>query len=214
MAYLIADTETSSLQGGVVEIAWMWVDSSLNILAEQCHRVNPERKIEPEAQAIHGISDEDVANCPILADICKGFTRPVDVIAHNISFDLRMVKPHIQAKRSLCTLALARQYIKNVENCKLDNLQKVLNLPVQKSHSALGDVHTCRDLLLHILPIAGVGLDELFRRAETPRMLTHMPFGKHEGKPILEVPLGYRNWLLFKEIDPDLRLTLETFRYL
>lgn len=212
MVFLIFDTETSSLQGGVVEIAWMWVDSNLKILAEACHRVNPERPIEAEAYAIHGISDADVANCPVLAEVCKGFTRPVPACGHNIGFDIRMVKPHIQVSRSLCTLALARQYIKDVENCKLENLQKVLGLPVQKSHSALGDVHTCRDLLLHILPIAGVGIEELFRRAETPRMLTHMPFGRYEGRPILEVPSGYRNWLLFREIDKDLRLTLETIR--
>jgi DNA polymerase III epsilon subunit-like protein len=71
--YCILDTETASLYKGVVEVAWLWVDANLNVLDEQCHRVNPECRIEPGARAVHGISDEDVAGCPTIVQICAGF---------------------------------------------------------------------------------------------------------------------------------------------
>lgn len=206
--YLIADTETASLRSGIVEVAWMWVDENLKILDEQCHRVNPERKIDPGARAVHGISDEDVANCPTIKQICAGFTKPVDGIGHNISFDKQMLKGAIEFRRTLCTLEVARQYIKDTTNSKLETLQKELGLPVRTSHSALGDIHTCRDLLLYVLPKTGVDLETLFQRSEQPRVLHTMPFGKHEGKPMLEVPEGYRNWLLTQKIDKNLLYTL------
>ena len=79
---------------------------------------------------------------------------------------------------------------------------------MRTSHSALGDIHTCRDLLLYVLPKTGVNLETLFERAEQPRMLHTMPFGKHEGKPMLAVPEGYRNWLLTQKIDKNLLYTL------
>lgn len=215
-AYCILDTETASLHRGVVEVAWLWVDRSLNVLDEQCHRTNPECKIEPGARAVHGISDEDVAGCPTISQVCAGFKGvKIDVIGHNVAFDLRMLKDVVHAKRSLCTLALARQYIKDTTNSKLETLQQELGLEVHKSHSALGDVYTCLNVLKYVLPRSGTDLEGLFRRAEQPRLLHIMPFGKHEGLPMLEVPSGYRNWLYCQpHLDKDLKYTLEKLRSL
>ena len=207
--YYILDTETASLHGGVVEIAWLEVDSDLNILAEHCYRVNPERPIESGAQAIHGISDADVADCQTLAEIAKLIPAPIVLIAHNSQFDARMISPAIAVKSQLCTLALSRQYVKGVSRHKLEVLQAELSLPKQTSHTALGDVHTVRDLLLHILPLTGVDLPTLVDRADAPRMLTHMQFGKYAGLPMLQVPRSYRDWLLEQgELDKHLKYTL------
>ena len=214
---IIFDTETASLEKGVVEIAWLDLkdNETLDILSEHCFRVNPECPIEPGAQAIHGISDADVADCPTLETVLAPLKDvPVYTIGHNVSFDLRMVKPHLNVVESCCTLELSRQYIKGTTNHKLETLQKELNLPVQTSHSALGDVRTCRDLLLHIMQITGLDLETIFERANMPKMLLKMPWGKHKGVPIARVPKGYRAWLLGQEIDKNLRYTLEQVKNL
>lgn len=213
--YHILDTETASLSGGVVEIAWLEVDGELNVLSEHCYRVNPERPIEPGAQAIHGISDAEVADCPKLAEIANRLPEEISIIAHNASFDRRMIEGAINISRALCTLDLARTYIKGTTNCKLETLQRELRLPTQKSHSALGDVHTVRDLLIHIMPLTNTSIETLFDRQDRPRILSTMTVGMHKDKPILQVPRAYREWLLSEPgLEKSLKFTLEKMRNL
>lgn len=212
----ILDTETAGLQGGVCELAFLRVDDDLNILEEFCVRVNPERPIHPQASAIHGISDADVADCPTLAQVTAGIPRfadPIIYVGHNCSFDQRMTDPFIRPSKSMCTLALSREHIKGTTNNKLATLQLELGLPVQKSHSALGDVHTTRDLILHVMAITGADFKTLLERADKPKLMARMPFGEHKGKTILQTPKAYRDWMLAQsDIPKDLRFTLEKFR--
>lgn len=116
-------------------------------------------------------------------------------VTGNCSFDARMVKPHIIPETTLCTLSLSRQYIKGTTNHKLPTLKQELKLPEQRSHSALGDVYTVLDLLRFLMPLTGRTLEQMFHAGNTPRVMLYMPFGVHKGKPILEVPKGYRDWL-------------------
>ena len=210
--YTILDTETASLQGGVVELALLHIDTELNVLGEFHTKVNPERPIEPGAFAVHGISDADVADAPTLAQIPE-LSLVTHAVAHNYPFDSRMLKGHLKAEASLCTLSLSRQYLKGTANHKLENLKQELGLPDQKSHSALGDVYTTLDLLRHLLPLTGVPLDTLFKRAAQPKMIHRMTFGKHKGLLISQVPADYRAWLLGQEnLDKDLKYTLERLK--
>ena len=97
--YTILDTETASLQSGVVELALLHIDTELNVLGEFHTKVNPERPIEPGAFAVHGISDADVADAPTLAQISE-LGAVTHAIAHNLAFDSRMLKGHAGAQRS------------------------------------------------------------------------------------------------------------------
>ena len=210
--YTILDTETASLHSGVVELALLHIDTELNVLGEFHTKVNPERPIEPGAFAVHGISDADVADAPTLAQIPER-SLVTHAVAHNYPFDSRMLKGRLNAEASLCTLSLSRQYLKGTANHKLENLKRELGLPDQKSHSALGDVYTTLDLLRHLLPLTGVPLDTLFKRAAQPKMIHRMTFGKHKGLLISQVPADYRSWLLGQEnLDKDLRYTLERLK--
>ena len=210
--YTILDTETASLQSGVVELAMLHIDAELNVLGEFHTKVNPERPIEPGAFAVHGISDADVADAPTLAQIPE-LSLVTHAVAHNYPFDSRMLKGRLNAEASLCTLSLSRQYLKGAANHKLENLKRELGLPDQKSHSALGDVYTTLDLLRHLLPLTGVPLDTLFKRAAQPKLIHRMTFGKHKGLLISQVPADYRSWLLGQEnLDKDLKYTLEKLK--
>ena len=212
MIYHILDTETASLQGGVCEIAWLKVDKDLNVLEEFVSLVNPECEIEQGAMHIHGITQEDVYGKPTLSEIAKSLPESINLIGHNSQFDKRMIKSAIKVDTEICTLKLARNFLKTVTNHKLETLQKELSLSVQDSHSALGDVRTCRELLLHLMQNFDITLDNLLARQGIPTMLHTMPFGKHKGRVIANIAPDYRAWLLNQEIDADLRYTLEKLK--
>lgn len=213
MLYHILDTETASLQGGVCEIAWLVVDDNLDVKSEFCSLVNPEIAISEGAQAVHGISDADVADKPTLAQIAQEhLPEPITIVGHNCAFDIRMIKASIQIADSICTLALARKYIKGTTNHKLETLQAELHFPEQKSHSALGDVYTARDLLLHLNSKFDVTLQGALAESKIPKLVHLMPFGKHKGRALLQIPRDYREWLLKQELDKDLRFSLEKIR--
>ena len=103
--YIVLDTETASLKGGVVELAFVEINSDLEILSEFVSYVNPERAIDPGAQAIHGISAEMVEFSPTLEQVVKNLPEKAYMCSHNIGFDSRMIRPAYAPKAQLCTLA-------------------------------------------------------------------------------------------------------------
>lgn len=209
--YTILDTETTGLNdAGVVQIAWLVVSKELEVLDSFCSLVNPEKPIEEGARLVHGISDDDVVFAPTLHEVCAKIPAPFNLFAFNAPFDARMIAPAIKPATQFCVLKLARQYVKGTTNHKLETLQKELSLPLQKSHDALGDVHTTLDVLKHCLTLAEVPLETLIARQAEPAMVSKMPFGKYKGTPMLAVPLPYRKWLLGQaDLSADLRFTLE-----
>lgn len=206
----IFDTETTGLKApGVVEIAWVVVDYDLNILSEFRSLVDPEREIEPGAQAVHGITAEMVQGMPtmdmVAAQVDGNITKG---IAHNLPFDKRVVKPWIALDKGVCTLSLARKLIQGTTNHKLETLQKELGLVERDSHTALGDVLTVRDLLIYMKDKFSLDLELEFARSVKPVVVHKMPFGKHKGKPLATLPPDYRAWLLGQELDENLRFSL------
>lgn len=209
--FYILDTETTGLvKPTPCEIAFVEIDEELNILSEVSTLVNPLKEIDAGATGIHGITNNMVIGKPTMEEVKSLLPSDFKIIGHNIGFDLRAIKPHIKPSMALCTLSLARQYVKNTSNHKLETLQRELNLPIRKSHSALGDCLTVLDLLKYITNFSGVNLNTMFLRAQEPRMISVMPYGKHKGKRLLDVPRGYRSWLLNQaDVGKDLKFSLE-----
>lgn len=210
----ILDTETAGFKGGVCELAYLKVDRQLNILEEFRTLVNPEVEIDSSATAIHGITNAMVEDSPKLSDIAPRFGKPIYLVAHNAPFDKRMITPTIAVESSLCTLKLSRQYLTTAESHKLEALQAALGLPKQQSHSALGDVHTVRDLLLYIATNYGLPFDTIVCRNDEPKLVHKMPFGAHKGKALNKLAKDYRSWLLTEagDIDKDLRYSLNLLK--
>jgi exodeoxyribonuclease X len=218
MNYYVADTETTGFKppalpaSGIVEVAWLKIDEQLNVLDEKFYRVNPGCPIDEGASKIHGVYADDVKDCPELKDVL-GFEYPACIIGQNISFDLRFLQPHLaEDVSSICTLALARRYIKNSENHKLGTLVRHLDLPQDLEHSALGDVRMTLNLLKYLMLTNDLTLADLASSGQEKKLLHHMPFGKHKGMLMLELPKDYAAWLLNQaDIAPDLRRSLEHF---
>ena len=78
------------------------------------------------------------------------------------------------------------------------------------AHSALVDIGICAVILDHICQQLGVKtIEDLYVESEKARTPSTMPFGKHKGMSLADVPKHYKKWLLTQQdIDPYLRKAL------
>ena len=214
--FIISDTETVGLHpppapaSGVVEVAYLELDmNTLEILDEGYSRVNPGCPIHPEASKVHGITDADVIHAPKLGEVYK-FEDAVIHSGHHSSFDLKFLAgQYDNLIGSLCTLALARQYIHDSPNHKLGTLVDHLGLQKGQAHNALADCHMTRHLLIHIIEKSGRDLKAHIAAARKPKILHVLPFGKYKGHKIATLPRWYIDYFADKEIDPDLRYSFD-----
>lgn len=92
------DLETTGLEQEkghrIIEVAMSLHDSaSERLLAKYVQRINPQRSIDPAAQAVHGISFDMVSDCPtweeVAPKVVKIMQKTDAIVAHNgIGFDL------------------------------------------------------------------------------------------------------------------------------
>ena len=216
MKFLISDVESTGLHpppapaSGVVEVAYLELDmNTLEILDEGYSRVQPGCPIHPEASKVHGITDADVIHAPKLGEVYK-FEDAVIHSGHHSSFDLKFLAgQYDNLIGSLCTLALARQYIHDSPNHKLGTLVDHLGLQKGQAHNALADCHMTRHLLIHIIEKSGRDLKAHIAAARKPKVVMQMPFGKYKGQKIATLPRWYIDYFADKEIDPDLRYSFD-----
>lgn len=221
MKFVVLDTETASLDGGIVELAFASVTPDLRVIEQHCSLIDPERPISPAARGVHGISDADVYTAPTLREYMhmrgQPFASPdLVVIAHNAPFDRRMLADVLPAShKAICTLKLARLAWPELENHKLQTLRWALDIEVGDAHRAAGDVNTTLGLLGRLCEVNKTdlhGLLELSSKALPPTTL--MSFGKHKGTALKDLPKSYVSWLLdpVRAIDPDLKQALQALR--
>lgn len=216
MRLLLNDVESTGLNppaapaSGVVEVAYLEIDiDTLEIKEEFYSRVNPGCEIHPKASEVHGIYADDVKDCPTLGEVFSP-QGPVISMGHNTAFDVKFLAPYYEnLAGSLCTLALARQYIKDSENHKLGTLIKHLGLPAGEAHNALADCHMTWHLLRHIVDMSGRSLSAHIAAARKPKVVMTMPFGKFKGQRIASLPRWYIEYFNDKEVDPDLRYSFD-----
>ena len=153
--WIAFDLETTGLVAEldrVVEIGAVRFDETGQELGRFERLVNPERPMSPAAQAIHGISDADLAGeaparvvLPEFLDFLSG-SEAVALLAHNSSFDARFLGVEL-ARAGLArpeyplidTLALARRRLPELRDHRLDTLARLFNLGIDDAHRAFGD---------------------------------------------------------------------------
>lgn len=211
-AFLIADTETTGLRGPACEIAWYEIDPvSLDVIDEFVTLVDPQEPIEEGAQAIHGISDADVADAPTLVELRdivlqnRFAERDVVLICHNVAFDIKRLTPLFPSLPfTICTMIQARRHYPDAPNHKLGTLHNYFGFPENKAHRALADVETTHQILRTMLNKLGMTLEQFMRN--TDHTVHTMPYGQHKGKLVLDLPLGYLCWLWNRdELDENMR---------
>ena len=165
MRQIVLDTETTGLstaQGHrIIEIGCIeMVDRRLT--GREFHRfLNPQRDIDEGAEAVHGISREQLETEPLFAEIVEeflDFVRDGELIIHNADFDVGFIEHELGLMRHpqpsitdhatvLDTLALARKLHPGQRN-SLDALCKRYFVDASKRdvHGALIDA----DLLARV----------------------------------------------------------------
>lgn len=218
-AHYIGDTETTGLKNKrACEVALMKIDPvTCDVLWSISSLIDPQQPIEAGAMAIHGITNEMVANEPTMAEFVAhrrylngGLQGELTLICHNVAFDLPLLEPIGAITRTLCTLEESRairHLLPGLENCKLQTLREYFGIEQNNAHRALDDCEVTRRVLKEILRITGRTLDSL--ADATVRTVHLMPWGMHSGKPLHEVPAPYLHWVLAQEgIHNNLRTSI------
>lgn len=218
MRYIIFDTETTGVgpDKEAVEFAMLEIDvDSLEILGAAQSLVMPTGPISEEAQAIHGISLEMLqeAQAPCIEDwvttnMGGRFDDEVVLMGHRVGFDKPLFAPFGEVVATLDTLSWAFELWPEAPNKKLDTLKEYLSLEGGgQSHRAMADALTCHQLLRCIVDAKGMSLHDLVHTRFT---VHYMPWGKHQGKRLMEVPRTYRQWMLtLPDLDPNLRMSCQ-----
>lgn len=213
---IIFDTEATGIKEPVlIEAAWVELESldPFTIINPFVQRYNPGKPISLGALATHHIMDEELVDCPP----ASSFTLPENLdylIGHNVDFDWEVTgRPEV---KRICTLALARSLWPELDSHNQSALlyhleRNTARDQLRNAHSALIDVGICAVILDYICRQQNIKtIEELYAASEIARTPTVMPFGKHKGLPLSEVPADYKTWLLSTgDLDPYLRKALE-----
>ncbi len=167
--------------------------------------IHPGCPIPPEASAIHRITDEMVRDAAPFEEVGKAFaafcTPDAILIAHNNdSFDKLFIEAEFkQSKLALPpwryfdTLKWARKYRPDLPRHSLQHLREAYGIAANNAHRALDDVMVLYEVFCHMTD--DLDIETVMKLLEKTEKMTRMPFGKHQGKPISQVPKDYVRWL-------------------
>jgi len=218
---VIFDTETTSLYGDVVELGSIILTDSGKrfIFNERCKPVEP---IHPKAQAVHGISDADLAGCRTSETVVMEWLQDIKdlalqeheefvLCAHNLAFDTRMVSRHIDlvGTKKFCSLNLTRRIFPDITSKSLEPLYAYLGFTeVVKAHSAIDDCLMVERVLPKLTSnyyheamfqkerIEAEEREEAIKSATPAKMLKVVEFGtKNKGKLFTDVSQRDLLWM-------------------
>lgn len=167
MREIIFDTETTGLDSSIdriIEIGAVELENRF-VTGRNFHVfINPDgREVHPEALAVHGISNEQLADKPKFSEIVQGwfdFIEGATLIAHNAGFDVgffnaefaRLGFPPVDPERVVDSLALARRRHPMGPN-SLDALCKRYGIDNSKreKHGALLDSELLAEVYIELV---------------------------------------------------------------
>ena len=225
MQAIILDTETHTLNGQPIEIAYAPIEIANGKLSLDKSQVFDQLYIVDEpisfaAMAVHHILESDLVGKPLYTT----FKLPAEtqyIIGHNIDYDIRAIEKcgvdtsHIKA---ICTLALARLVWPDAEAHNISALIYMISKGsekaremIKKAHRADMDIILTANILMHVVHQLKINsMEQLFAVSEDARIPRVINFGKHRGTAIAELPADYIQWLMRQdELDPYLRKALE-----
>jgi DNA polymerase III subunit epsilon len=91
------------------------------------------------------------------------------------------------------TLKWARKYRYDLPRHTLQSLREVYGIAANQAHRALDDVQVLYQVFSQM--IDDLPIEQILNLLSQKTQVTRMPFGKHQGKPLSEVPKNYVLWL-------------------
>jgi len=144
-----------------------------------------------EAPSFKTIAEEFVTFCP----------EETVLIAHNNdAFDKLFMEQEFKragvefpSYRFIDTLKWSRKYRSDLPRHTLQSLREIYGFASNQAHRALDDViilHQVFSAMIDDLP-----MEKILELLARPQILSKMPFGKHQGKMLADIPKDYVGWL-------------------
>ncbi|MDR2824602.1 MAG: ribonuclease H-like domain-containing protein [Prevotellaceae bacterium] len=221
------DLETTGIdtvKDRIVEISYLKVFPDAHEEAKT-FRINPEMHIPESATLIHGITDDDVSNCPTFSQIARQIERDFtncDIAGYNSNrFDMPLLAEEFL--RADCDIDIARRKMIDVQVVFHKMEQRTLsaaykfycNKDLENAHSAASDTRATYEVLMAQLDrypklenttefLANFtyytkNLDFAGRIIENDKGEIVFNFGKYKGIKVLEVfdrDPGYYSWIM------------------
>jgi len=226
--FIYYDTETTGVRPGkdrVIEIA------AFDPLEDRqfCMFSNPGCPIPPEASAISHITDDMVKDAPPIGEVLQLFAAfcagDVVLVAHNNdAFDRPFLEAEFQRGGVVMpewvfvdSLKWARKYRTDLPRHSLQHLREAYGIAANQAHRALDDVIVLYQIFSRM--IDDLSCETVLELLSQSSQVVRMPFGKHAGKMLAEVPKEYVKWLaqigaFDKKENASLKETFEKLGYL
>lgn len=164
LQFVILDSETSGMRPGnghsIVELAAQKIRGR-DVVDEFVMLVNPGHALDPEAAAVHGITElELIAKGSPPGTVFPAFLRfigSLPLVAHNVGFDVAFLNEHHRrldlpplANPLVDSIAIARQRLL-LPSYSLESVARFLKIPQPNAHRALADVITLREVLFKLV---------------------------------------------------------------
>lgn len=220
--FVCLDCETTGLDAQtdrVIEVAAVLF--TMDRVIAQCESlIDPECPIPETSIAIHHITPEMVQGKPKIHEFLPQLLELIGshiVIGHGIKFDLDILAASaaradipckIQYNRYIDTLRLARDYGESPIN-SLEQLRKHFNIEEEGAHRAMSDVIVNMSVF-KFLAKPHKTVEQIFDVLSRPVAMKIIPFGKHKGRLLTEVPLQFLLWAANKDFDQDLLFSIRS----
>ena len=185
---------------------------------------NPMMPIHPEAQKVHGISNEMVKNHPdyaialwntdLLAETVR--TDEVLITMNGKSFDVPMASnclgapafanfPHFDVYQAAC------RYFPDLKQRRLGALhQHFFNESLQGAHDATVDVLASIRIATEMSKQTGLRIEEMIEDLNVPKPYSIMPFGKYAGWMLDDLPKSWAKFMAKQgNMSEDLKATVD-----
>lgn len=219
---IIVDTETTSKDYKVAEVIELgYVIRAGEEWSTFVSMYKPHSPIEPEVSAVTNITNAMVKQMPNFEDckedlsaIISAFAGDAICVAHNAFYDKSVLARYaVTCPTWICTLRLARKLYGNDPTVTAHNLPylryrfEILDpayhtINAHRADSdALVTAHLlsmfvddmiARNILNEDMPYAPQIADWL----DQPTITDTMPFGKHKGQKLVDIPMSYWRWAL------------------
>ena len=165
--------------------------------------------------AIHHITEDMVADAPLIGEVIGRYLGAQAYVAHNAKFDKSKL-PQIDAPW-ICTAKLARALLPDHPSHSNQYLRYSLGLKPELpeglyAHRALYDCYVTAELLLYMGRLAKWTFGEMRAISNSPSLIKAIRFGKHKGltfEEIAKVDPGYLRWLSSNSDDEDILFTIK-----
>jgi len=167
IAFDLETTGISSFVDRIVDIGAVRFRPAFTSVDTFDQLVDPEQAIPPMVTAIHGITDKDVLDQPVIDEVLPAFddfigSRDTVLVAHNAPFDCGFLAAAYTASdrrppnnRIICSLRLFQLAFPDFKNYKLETIGRNLGLIDNEDHRGLADsllLMRCLRLALEVLP--------------------------------------------------------------